>query len=94
MKRPMSQVQARLRPNPTSNYNGYHKAAKADMESLKECNSTGKAYKVEVTSAARLTFLKQNRHRVGLCGADGFEGEFDSCYDEAAKKHHVKAQKF
>jgi hypothetical protein len=64
------------------------------MESLKEHNSTGKAYKVEVTGAARLAFLKQNRHRVGLCGADGFEGEFDSCYDEAARNYQAKTQKF
>jgi hypothetical protein len=33
-----------------------------------------------------LNFLKEKRHPTGICGADGFEGEHDPVYCEAAKK--------
>jgi hypothetical protein len=38
--------------------------------------------------------LKEKRHPTGICGADGFEGDFDTVYNEAAKKFNGKAEKF
>jgi hypothetical protein len=41
-----------------------------------------------------LDFLKEKRHPTGICGADGFEGEHDAVYFEAAKKFKERAERF